>query len=101
MVRDSCGASLAFNTDPTAETITGVTLTATGNTCSTVIPVTVPGSVTSTQGFTTEQIGKLQPFLSLSRDVYANTFSGSDPLTIWVQMSGSPVTFTLSIPVPL
>jgi hypothetical protein len=42
--------------------------------------VTVPGSVTNTQGFTTEKIG-------------------SDPLTIWVKLSGAPVTFTLSTPV--
>jgi len=58
MARDACGASLTFNTNPTAKTITGVTLTTTGNTCSAKIPVTVPGSVTSTQGFTTEKIGK-------------------------------------------
>jgi len=63
MARDACGASLMFNTDPTAQTITGVTLTTTNNACSTVIPVTVPGSVTSTQGFTTEQIGMLKPIL--------------------------------------
>ncbi|TVY39443.1 hypothetical protein LSUB1_G004310 [Lachnellula subtilissima] len=81
MARDACGASLTFNVNPTAQTITGVTLTTTGNTCSTTIPVTVPGTVTSTQGFRTEQIG-------------------SDPLTIWVQMSGLPVTFTLSKPIP-
>lgn len=60
MARDACGASLTFNTNPTAKTITGVTLTTTGNTCSAKIPVTVPGSVTSTQGFTTEKIGMFQ-----------------------------------------
>ncbi|TVY49354.1 hypothetical protein LOCC1_G001017 [Lachnellula occidentalis] len=82
MARDACGASLTLNVDPTAQTITGVTLTTTGNTCSTTIPVTVPGPVVSTQGFVTEQIG-------------------SDPLTIWIQMSGLPVTFTLSTAIPL
>lgn len=80
MTRDKCLPALTYTTDPTAKTITGVTLTATSNTCRVTIPVTVPGSVTDTQGFTTEQIG-------------------SDPLTIWVQLSGSPVTFTLTTPV--
>jgi hypothetical protein len=82
MARDACKPILTLNTDPTAKTITGVTLTTNGNVCSATIPVTVPGSVTSTQGFTTEKIG-------------------NDPLTIWVKMSGSPVTFTLSTAVAL
>jgi len=81
MTRDGCFPSLTWTTDLTAGTITAVTLSALDNTCTTAIPVTFPGSVTSTQGFTTEQIG-------------------SDPLTIWVNMTGSPVTFTLSTPIP-
>jgi hypothetical protein len=81
MARDACAPILTLTTNPTAQTITGVTLTATGNTCNVTLPVTVPGPVTSTQGFTTEQIG-------------------SDPLTIWVSLTGSPVTFTLKTPVP-
>lgn len=80
MARDKCAPQLSYTTNPTAKTITAVTLTTTGNTCSVKIPVTVPGTVTSTQGFTTEKVG-------------------SDPLTIWVQMSGTPVSFTLSTPV--
>ncbi|OWP04291.1 hypothetical protein B2J93_9359 [Marssonina coronariae] len=80
MARDKCQPALSYTTNPSAKTITAVTLTTAGNTCAAKIPVTVPGSVTSTQGFTTEQVG-------------------GDPLTIWVQMSGSPVTFTLSTPV--
>ncbi|KAK2595975.1 hypothetical protein N8I77_013487 [Diaporthe amygdali] len=80
MTRDACSYGLTY--DITSGSITGVTVTASGNTCGTSIPVTVPGSVTDTQGFTTEQIG-------------------SDPLTIWVQLSGSPVSFTLSQPVAL
>jgi hypothetical protein len=80
MVRDGCAPQLTLITNPSAQTITGVTLTTTGNTCGTTIPLTVPGTVTSTQGFTTEQLG-------------------SDPMTIWVSMKGSPVTFTLSTPV--
>jgi hypothetical protein len=80
MARDACAPNLSYTTSGT--TITAVTVTTIGNTCPVVIPVTVPGKVTSTQGFTTEQIG-------------------SDPLTIWVTMKGSPVTFTLSTPVSL
>lgn len=81
MARDACAPILTYTTDPTAKTITGVTLTANGNTCGVTLPVTVPGPVTSTQGFTTEQIG-------------------SDPLTIWAKLTGSPVTFTLKTAVP-
>jgi len=80
MVRDGCGASLTYTT--TSTSVTSVTLTTTGNTCAAKIPVTVPGSVTNLQGFGTEKIG-------------------SDSLTIWVQMSGAPVTFILTTPVPL
>ncbi len=80
MARDACAPKLSFTTSGT--TITAVTLTATGNTCPVLLPVTVPGKVTSTQGFTTEQIG-------------------SDPLTIWVSLTGNPVTFTLSTPISL
>jgi hypothetical protein len=56
MKRDACKPVLTYVTNPTAKTITGVTLSATGNTCSEKIPVT--GSVTDTQDFDTEQIGK-------------------------------------------
>jgi hypothetical protein len=80
MVRDGCAPSLTWTIDPTAKTITGVTLTTTNNICAVTIPVTVPGTVTSTQGFTTEQMG-------------------GDPLTIWVKMAGSAISFTLTTPV--
>ena len=79
--RDNCAPNLKWATNPTARTITGVTLTTNGNNCDTKIPVTLPGTVTNTQGFTTEKLG-------------------SDPLTIWVTMPGAPVTFTLTTPVP-
>ncbi|XHG09471.1 hypothetical protein AWENTII_012527 [Aspergillus wentii] len=78
--RDACGYALSYATSN--QKITGVTVSATGNTCSTPIPVTFPVAPTSTQGFTTEQLG-------------------SDPLTVWVTLSGSPVTFTLSTPIAL
>jgi hypothetical protein len=77
--RDACKYSLSYATSN--QKITAITLSANGNSCSTPIPVTFPVAPTSTQGFTTEKIG-------------------SDPLTVWVQLSGSPVTFTLSTPIP-
>ncbi|KAF4633936.1 hypothetical protein G7Y89_g4169 [Cudoniella acicularis] len=70
MARDACVPGLTYTTNPTAKTLTAITLTTeNGNKCSKPIPVTVPGTVTNLQGFTTEQIG-------------------SDPLTIWVNMTG-------------
>ncbi|EDO01997.1 hypothetical protein SS1G_04473 [Sclerotinia sclerotiorum 1980 UF-70] len=82
MTRDACGASLSYQLDITSSSITGFTLFANGDTCSTPIPVTLPGPVTDTQGATVEQIG-------------------SDPTTLWVTLSGSPVSFTLSTPLPI
>ena len=81
MAADQCGLQMTYVTNAVTDTITGVVVSSTGNTCSVPLPVTFPGTVTSTHGFTTEQIG-------------------NDPLTIWVEMTGSPVTFTLSTPVP-
>lgn len=78
MARDQCGYTMSYILDVTSKTITGVTVSTTDNTCSAAVPVTVPGSVTSTQGFTTEQIG-------------------NDPLTIWV--TTFPTTFTLTTPI--
>ncbi|ESZ97904.1 hypothetical protein SBOR_1703 [Sclerotinia borealis F-4128] len=80
MTRDACGASLSYQLDTTASSITGFTLFANGDTCSTPIPVTLPGPVTDTKGATTEQIG-------------------NDPITLWVTLSGAPVSFTLSTPI--
>ncbi|KAI9650099.1 hypothetical protein NHQ30_000112 [Ciborinia camelliae] len=80
MTRDACGASLSYQLDTTTSTITGFTLSANGNTCQTPIPVTLPGAVTDTKGATTEKIG-------------------NDPTTLWVTLSGSSVSFTLSTPI--
>lgn len=82
MTRDGCNPKLTYNIDASAKAITGITVTTDGNQCAKPIPVTVPGSVTSTSGHVTEKIG-------------------SDPLTVWVKMSGSPVSFDLSQPVQL
>ncbi|KAJ5680602.1 hypothetical protein N7536_011741 [Penicillium majusculum] len=78
--RDKCGYSLSYATSN--KKITAITVSATGNTCTDPIPVTFPVAPTSTQGFATEQLG-------------------ADPLTVWVKLSGSPVTFTLSTPIAL
>ncbi|KAL3453610.1 hypothetical protein BJX65DRAFT_292627 [Aspergillus insuetus] len=78
--RDQCGYALSYVLDNNA--ITGVTLTASGNTCDAAIPITFPTAPSNTHGFTTEQLG-------------------SDPVTVWAQLSGSPVTFPLSSPIAL
>lgn len=77
-VRDACNYGMSWTT--ANNQITGVTVTANGNTCAEVIPITVPGTVTNTQGFTTEKIG-------------------SDPLTIWVKLGGATKSFTLTNPI--
>lgn len=80
MARDQCGYKMTYILDTKAQTITGMTVSTTDNTCASNIPVTIPGSVLNTQGFTTEKIG-------------------NDPTTIWVKMAGAPVTFTLTTPI--
>ncbi|CBF83680.1 hypothetical protein AN2954.2 [Aspergillus nidulans FGSC A4] len=78
--RDHCDYGLNYILDNGA--ITGVTVTANGNTCDANIPVTFPTAPTDTLGFATEQLG-------------------SDPFTVWAQLSGSPVTFSLATPIAL
>ncbi|TVY84662.1 hypothetical protein LSUE1_G001269 [Lachnellula suecica] len=85
MARDACKPNLSWVMDPSQKIITGITVTATGNTgiinkCTEALPVTFPGAVKNTQGYRQEQLG-------------------SDPLTLWVNLTGTPVTFTLSTPV--
>lgn len=78
--RDHCGYRLSYVL--LDNRITGVTLSANGNSCNASIPVTFPAAPANTQGFATEQLG-------------------SDPLTVWVTLSGSPVTFSLASPIAL
>ena len=78
--RDACGYSLSYTI--ANKKITGVTVSATDSSCNSPIPVTFPSAPADTKGFTTEQVG-------------------SDPTTVWVQLSGSPVSFTLSTPISL
>jgi hypothetical protein len=84
MARDQCSPSLTWNFSEDLRFLVSVTLsTATQNRCKVQIPVTFPSGVTRLPpGSTREQLG-------------------SDPLTVWVTMNGSPVTMTLSPAVPL
>ncbi|EHK96873.1 hypothetical protein M7I_7417 [Glarea lozoyensis 74030] len=82
MNRDACKPALSWTIDTTAKTITGVTLSAKDLSCKEKLPVTLPGPVSNVQGATKEQLG-------------------SDPLTLWVTLTGKPVTFTLTTPIPL
>ncbi|KAF4637773.1 hypothetical protein G7Y89_g292 [Cudoniella acicularis] len=71
MARDACKPSLSWVIDPSQQIITGITVGATGNTCTEAIPVTIPTPVKSTTGARVEQLG-------------------SDPQTLWVTLSGKP-----------
>ncbi|KAH6612971.1 hypothetical protein C7974DRAFT_322017 [Boeremia exigua] len=81
MARDQCRPSLSYTLSDDASSIVGVTVGSNSNTCSVPIPVTFPGSASTTAGGTTSE--KI----------------GSDPLTIWTPLSGSPVSFQLGTPV--
>jgi hypothetical protein len=78
--RDQCGYALTY--DVMNDHITGVTVTANGNKCSAKIPVTVPVELATGHNCTIEQ-------------------HGSDPFTVWVQLSGNPVALALATPIPL
>lgn len=86
MARDNCSPNVAlvYGASNTTKTITGVTVTTTGNVCSAEIPVTLPGPVIATQA----RVGRSEQV-------------GSDPLTIWLNMTGSPVTLRLAKPIVL
>ncbi|KAG9231588.1 hypothetical protein BJ875DRAFT_112514 [Amylocarpus encephaloides] len=81
-VRDQCKPSLSWNVDFTQNIITGATLTAKDTNCKEKIPLTLPGTVRDVRGATKEQLG-------------------SDPLTLWVPLSGKPVSFTFTTPIAL
>ncbi|KAH6984590.1 hypothetical protein BKA56DRAFT_481636 [Ilyonectria sp. MPI-CAGE-AT-0026] len=80
--RDACSPKLAYTYSSDGTKIESVTVSATGNTCSVPIPVTIPsGSATASGG-------------SLTADVV-----GAEPPIQWVTLSGTAVTLTLSSPV--
>ncbi|KAI6791281.1 hypothetical protein KC361_g7427 [Hortaea werneckii] len=81
MTVDQCQPSLTWTLSDDGGSITGATLSANGDSCSAPIPVTFPVSASTTGGQTTrEQLG-------------------SDSLTIWTTLTGSPVSFELDSPV--
>jgi hypothetical protein len=84
MARDQCSPSLTWNHSEDGNAIVSVIITtATQNKCKTPIPVTFPKGVRSVPpGARKEQLG-------------------SDPLTLWVSMTGNPVTIRLSEPLKL
>lgn len=81
MTRDLCNYTMSYNMDFSSKVITSVTAKAPNNVRPAPMPVTVPGSVKDVKGIKSEQIG-------------------SDPLTVWVALNGSPVTLELDKPVP-
>jgi hypothetical protein len=84
MARDKCAPNLSYTYSADGKRITGVTVTAINNTCPVQIPVTFPGPATSTvkAGATSEKVG-------------------TDPLTVWITLSGTPITYTLTTPIPV
>lgn len=80
MTLDKCSPNMSYNLSN--GTIVGVTVGANGNTCGTSVPVTFPGTATTTAGSVKEQIG-------------------NDPLTMWTKLSGQAVTYTLGSPISL
>ncbi|KAM0325920.1 hypothetical protein ACHAQA_007225 [Verticillium albo-atrum] len=75
---DACKPKVAYGYSADGNSITKITVTATGNTCSVPIPVTIPeGTATAAGG-------------SATADKV-----GSEPPIQWVKLSGSPVTLSL------
>jgi hypothetical protein len=74
---------MTWKTTTDGKSIESITVyTAGGNKCGTTIPITLPVDVSSSTGATKEQIG-------------------TDPLTLWVTMSGASRTYKFSRPIPL
>ena len=83
--RDKCTPRLSYTHSADGQSITAVTVTADGdsNSCGVAIPVTLPGGAATTSGrATADKVG-------------------SEPVIMWVELSGSAVTLDLSSPVRL
>jgi hypothetical protein len=81
--RVACKPNVMWLYNVAGTLITGYTVSAANLWCSVAIPVSIPaGTVTSLQGGYTEQVG-------------------SDPLTVWTWLQGTPKTFTLTVPIAL
>lgn len=77
----ACNPNLTYNYSNDGKTIVSVTVKANGNTCAVNVPVTFPGTATtSSSGNTQDKVG-------------------SEPLIYWTKLSGSPVTYNLGSPV--
>ncbi|KAL5117037.1 hypothetical protein ACEQ8H_004996 [Pleosporales sp. CAS-2024a] len=80
MTRDQCAYGMSYVVSAGKITAVKVSAASVSNKCAAPIPVTIPGGVTNTQGFRTEQVG-------------------NDPMTVWVNLSGATVTLTLKTPI--
>lgn len=80
--RDNCNPNLSYTYSTDRKSITGVTVTANGNTCAAPVPITFPGTAKTTGTATSDKLG-------------------SEPLIMWATLKGSPVTFTLSTPIKI
>ncbi|KAK8924334.1 hypothetical protein VCV18_004753 [Metarhizium anisopliae] len=85
MALDACQPKSSYTYSADGKTITKVTVTANGNTCSAPVPVTFPGGIA-----TTTLLGPLK-----------STKVGSEPPILWVTLSGRPVDILLWTPVKL
>jgi hypothetical protein len=77
---DDCAPNLVYELSADRQTITGVKVTANSNTCSVPVPVTFPGTATTSGTATSDQLG-------------------SEPLIMWTTMTGSAVEYSLGAPV--
>ncbi|KAL5117246.1 hypothetical protein ACEQ8H_004805 [Pleosporales sp. CAS-2024a] len=78
--RDLCRPSLTWTLSANGASIQSMNVyTAGGNTCKTPIPVTVPVATSSSTGATKEQVG-------------------TDPLTLWITMSGASRSYNFTTP---
>jgi hypothetical protein len=83
MARDQCQPKLEYTHSTDGKSIVAVTVTANSNSCGTTIPVTLPGGAPTTSGkATADKVG-------------------SEPLIMWVTMSGSAVKLNLPKPISL
>ncbi|TKA53780.1 hypothetical protein B0A49_12364, partial [Cryomyces minteri] len=71
MARDNCNPGLTYTYSSDGTHIIAVTVSASGNKCSTPIPVTLPTSASTTGSVTRDQVG-------------------SEPLITWITLNGSP-----------
>ncbi|KAF3762059.1 hypothetical protein M406DRAFT_104348 [Cryphonectria parasitica EP155] len=83
MTLDACNPNLVYNYADDGLSITSVTVGANSNTCSVPVPVTFPGtaSTTASGGYTDQ--------------------NGTEPLIYYTPLTGSTVTYTLGAAVPI